>query len=396
MVDAHAIEEVFGDKLAQQAVSVFENQRVFLAYPGEPVDREEPAIRDDPVAPEHQAVGLAGVDLLRVVVDTVVGSGSQREILVKVGEHILAFGGHARRKLLRREVDEAQLGFVALFAQHGHTQFATGAVVLVPVDVKKGGVLGFLAVLEHIPPPAVVVWHFHADVVGHDIGDQPEAGFLCLGCERAQPVDAAELWVDFGGIQHVVAVVGIRHGREDGGEVEVGHPQRAQIGDALHGLGEAEGAPGGIRPGTAQLQAVGRSDRLTHDVTLLVRACLTHGNASLPVHPTYCSEKPAGKPGLAEAQRCAGRDGQQRKAKRVAHETLPAQCLRNLPRDGVERKQGVVVTDVVRQLVAWAKRGNEMVVQALEGLRVGEPARSGAPARLDLDPGRELARRTSE
>ena len=37
-----------------------------------------------------------------------------------------------------------------------------------------------------------------------------------------------------------------------------------------------------------------------------------------------------------------------------------------------------------------------MAVEALEGLRVGEPARSGASARLDLDPGRELARRTSE
>ena len=230
-----------------------EDVLVLLAHAGQTVDGEEAAVGDDAVAPEHQPVVLALVYSGRVVGKRRVAAGGEREDVVVVGEHVLAV-----------DVFQLQRVGVAWCAEDRQRDLAARAVVGGPVDVEEVREVRFLAVFQHVPPPPVAPRHLHAEVVGHDVHHEPQPCVVGGAGEQAQPVNAAELRVDHGRVDHVVVVVGLRRGGEDRGEVEVRDPEFGQVGHELGGLGEAELAAARIGVRAAQLQAVRGGDRALH------------------------------------------------------------------------------------------------------------------------------------
>ena len=229
VVDADAVDKPLVHKFLKAGVGGVEDVLVLLAHAGQTVDGEETAVGDDAVAPELEAVVLSLVHGGRVVVEIGVAAGGEREDVVVVGEHVLAV-----------DVFQLQRVGVAWCAEYRQRDLAAGAVVGGPVDVEEVRVVRGPAVFEHVPPPPVAPRHLHAEVVGHDIHHQPQPGVVGGAGEQAQPVNAAELRVDHGRVDHVVVVVGLRRGSEDRGEVEVRDPEFGQVGHELGGLGEAE------------------------------------------------------------------------------------------------------------------------------------------------------------
>ena len=224
VVDTYAVDKLFCDQLAKEPVRVLEDEWIFLAHPCEPIDGEEAAVRDYAVAPVHELVRLALVDLERVVVETAVRPRREGKIVVVVGQDILPARGSACGEFILGQVSEAELLLVALLAKHREPELTAGAVVLVPINIKVGGKLGVRAKLEHVPPPAVAMRDLHAHVVWHDVQHDAESGVVCCPGELAQTLDATQLRVNLGRIEDVVAVIGLRHGGEDGGEIEVRYP----------------------------------------------------------------------------------------------------------------------------------------------------------------------------
>ena len=230
-----------------------EDVLVFLAHAGQAVDGEETAVGDDAVAPKLQAVVLSLVHGGRVVGKPRVAAGGEREDVVVVGEHVLAV-----------DVFQLQRIRVAWCAEDRQRDLAARAVVIGPVDVEEVREVRGPAVFQHVPPPPVAPRHLHAEVVGHDVHHQTQPGVVGGAGEQAQPVNAAELRVDHGRVDHVVVVVRLRRGSEDRGEVEVRHPELGQVGHELGGLGKAELAAVRIGVRAAQLQAVRGGDRALH------------------------------------------------------------------------------------------------------------------------------------
>ena len=64
------------------------------------------------------------------------------------------------------------------------------------------------AVLEHVPPPRVLLGFVDADVIGHDVDDQAHPAGPRRSRQPRQPLGAAELGRDGGGIGDVVTVRG--------------------------------------------------------------------------------------------------------------------------------------------------------------------------------------------
>ena len=76
---------------------------------------------------------------------------------------------------------------------------------MLPVDVERGRMRRGRAPFQHVEPPRIV-GEMHADMVGDEIEDQAE---IVLLQRRAQPLEAglaAELRIELGVIDDVVAV----------------------------------------------------------------------------------------------------------------------------------------------------------------------------------------------
>ncbi len=128
-------------------------------------------------------------------------------------------------------------------------------IARMPVDVEEAGEAGRGPVLEHIPPPAVVLAG-DGHVVGDDVDHLAEAVALQGGHEAGVGVGTAQLRVDLGVVHHVIAVGAARGGLQVGRQVDVAHAQGGQIGHHRRRFVESEARP--------QLQPVGRARGVTH------------------------------------------------------------------------------------------------------------------------------------
>ena len=90
----------------------------------------------------------------------------------------------------------------------------------------------------------------HRHVVGHDVDDEAEALLAAGGDEAVEGLPTAEVVVDAGVVEHVVAVGGPGGGFEDGREIEVTHPERGEVCRVAGCVVEAETG--------VELQTIGR------------------------------------------------------------------------------------------------------------------------------------------
>ena len=141
----------------------------------------------------------------------------------------------------------------------------------------------------------------HADMVRHEIQDQPE---IVLPQHRAQPLEAgfaAELRIELGVVGDVVAMRAALAGAHEGRRIEMGDAERLQV--RHHGSGGVEIE---IR---RQLQAVGRDrDRWGHFSYPMRQSTVHDGTLSPNSLPQI--RVPAGAPGawlMAWSDRLASR-----------------------------------------------------------------------------------------
>ena len=154
------------------------DQRVLLAHTRQAVDGKEAAVRDHAVAPVHECVGLALVDVQHIVVKRSKAPWHNGEVGVEVLQHHLAIGRGTFGKRLGGQVDQLKLVLIALLGQNRHAHLAAGAVVLMPINVEVALKLRIPAVLQHIPEPPVHPRVFHTQVVRHDVQDQAKAALV--------------------------------------------------------------------------------------------------------------------------------------------------------------------------------------------------------------------------
>ena len=149
------------------------------------------------------------------------------------------------------QLDLAALQRLAIGGAQDRQQHAAALAVgqLLPVDVEGAGMRRGRAPFQHVEPPGIV-GEMHADMVGHEIEDQAEIVFAQRLGETRESGFAAELRIEAGVIDHVVAVRRALARLHEGRGVEMRDAERLQVGHDLGGLLEIE--VGG------QLQAIGR------------------------------------------------------------------------------------------------------------------------------------------
>src|SRR5215469_9637848 len=108
-----------------------------------------------------------------------------------------------------------------------------------PVDVEVGCVPAGSAVLQHVPPPAVVAAG-NGHVVGDDIQQLAEAIHAKAVAEPGVSLLAPQLGVDARGVDHVVAVAAARRCLQVGGAVEMADTEPGQVVGDGRGFVEAE------------------------------------------------------------------------------------------------------------------------------------------------------------
>lgn len=118
----------------------------------------------------------------------------------------------------------------------------------VPVDVEEIGVARALAPLEHIEPPRVVDLA-DAHMIRNKIEDEAEAVQSERVAECDEAVPAADLGVDRGVVDDVVAVLAARPRLQERRGIDVAYPKRRQIRHDLARLREGESR--------AELQPIG-------------------------------------------------------------------------------------------------------------------------------------------
>ena len=192
---------------------------------------------------------LAGVHLDDVA--RVAGAGRHRERALVVAQLGAVVGeGDLRRDHLLLVVGR-RLG-----AEHGQEDRPR-----VPVDVEVRRVARRPTVHEDVRPPRVVLRHVHADVVRHDVEQEPQPALADGRDEGAPALLAAALVGDPGGVDHVVAVVAALARRQQGRGVDGADPQRVEVGHQLRTV--AEGRVG------RELDPVGRGG--DHSAAVSVR-----------------------------------------------------------------------------------------------------------------------------
>ncbi len=111
-----------------------------------------------------------------------------------------------------------------------------------PVDVEPARVRGVGSVPQDVPERLVeLLGHGDGHVVGHHVGDQPQAVPAGLGGQLPQGVLAAELFADPAVVDRVVAVGGAGGGLQQWGEVQVGDAECGQVGHGCGGVVQGEG-----------------------------------------------------------------------------------------------------------------------------------------------------------
>ena len=147
---------------------------------------------------------------------------------------------------------------------------------LLPVDIERGRVRRGGTPFKHVKPPGVI-GKMHADMIGHEIQNQPE---IVLSQCRAQPLKsgfAAKLGIELRVVDDVVAVGRSLARLQEGRGVEMRDAERLQIGHDIGGGFEVE--IGG------ELQAVSRDrDRRRH----IVIRCASAPTMAGRCHSTRC------------------------------------------------------------------------------------------------------------
>ncbi|OUD82784.1 hypothetical protein CMMCAS02_07640 [Clavibacter michiganensis subsp. michiganensis] len=215
VVDAEPVGEALAEPARDLPVRLLEDARQLDADARERVDREEAAVVELGVgaAPVDQLVGLALVH--RAGVRVVLGrAGRDGEALVVVAELDGAVVAAHERELV-------ELGLAV--AEHGDPYLALPEV---PVDVERVGVPARGAVREEVPPPEALHGRRDAHVVRDDVHQHAEAQLVRAVRDGLHARRAAAQRVHLRVVDHVVAVVGSRLGREDRAEV---HPVRAEV-----------------------------------------------------------------------------------------------------------------------------------------------------------------------
>jgi hypothetical protein len=109
--------------------------------------------------------------------------------------------------------------------EHGVAQLRLGRL---PVDVEVGRVAARGAVLEHVPPPRVVASR-DRHVVGDHVDDLSEPVCTERGDQPGMRVGAAQLGVQVGVVDDVVAMRAAGRGLEERRAVEVADAEVAQV-----------------------------------------------------------------------------------------------------------------------------------------------------------------------
>ena len=107
------------------------------------------------------------------------------------------------------------------------------------IDVEIGREFALPSPFQDIHPPTVVISR-HADMVGHDVDDQPHATGPQRLRERAKSRFAAERRAHRHGIDAVVAMHGARARRHDRRRIDMAQTHRREVVDETLGVGEGE------------------------------------------------------------------------------------------------------------------------------------------------------------
>ncbi len=134
---------------------------------------------------------------------------------------------------------------------------AAGAIwQLLPVDVEGGGVRRGRPPFQHVEPPGIIR-KMHADMVRHEIQNQPEIVLPQRGAQPLKAGFATEFRIELGMVDDVVPMRAALAGVHEGRGIEMADAERLEI--RHHG---SRGVEIEIR---RQLQAVGRDrDRRGH------------------------------------------------------------------------------------------------------------------------------------
>ena len=216
MVDAQAIDDALGMQAQRQGMDGLEGLRLLHAQADQLVDVEE--------APP---------------VDAVAGAAPPGEPPVLALEAAVC-GGQAMGKVAERLAVARELARGQDLVERPAEDRQQDLVVGLPVDVEPAGEAAGAAMAQHVGPPGVGGIGRH--VVGHDVDDQPQARRCKRRRQGAQTFLAAQLGIDAGGVDHVVAVLRARPRRGDRRGVEMADAQPREIGHQGRGIGEGEAA----------------------------------------------------------------------------------------------------------------------------------------------------------
>src|SRR5579862_904795 len=122
-----------------------------------------------------------------------------------------------------------------------------------PVDIKKAGVDGGLAVFKNVEPPDVIAPH-DAHVVGDDVENESHAVFVKSPDKAVEVFGTADLRIERIVIDDVVAMHATRTSFEAGRDVTVADAKGRKIGNDGARLVESKLA--------VELQTIGRSRNL--------------------------------------------------------------------------------------------------------------------------------------
>ena len=120
--------------------------------------------------------------------------------------------------------------FAVVAAQEGHQQLAAEqGIVRLPLDVEEVCIRAVLPPFQYVQPPGIAVAAY-GHVVGYDIQNQPHVMGAQDVHQSHQGFFAAQLGVDPGRIDHVVAMLRAGAGGENRRGVKVADTQLRQVG----------------------------------------------------------------------------------------------------------------------------------------------------------------------
>ncbi|RMS12533.1 hypothetical protein ALP75_203718 [Pseudomonas syringae pv. actinidiae] len=123
----------------------------------------------------------------------------------------------------------------------------------IPLDVEEVCVRAATSPFQQVQPPRVI-GAADGHVVGHDVEDQAHAVFAQGRYQAQQGRFAAQLRVDDGRVDHIVAMHGASAGLEQRRRVDVTDAQAGEVGHQWHGVIKGEVF--------MKLQALGGAQRL--------------------------------------------------------------------------------------------------------------------------------------